>query len=63
MHNNLKMLDMLEKLYHILGAPAVENFKKILKQNIIKNSPVTIEHVNMAEHIFRKDVVTQRKIN
>ena len=40
------------KLYHILGAPVVENFKKILKQNIIKNCPITIEHVNMVEHIF-----------
>ena len=40
------------KLYHILGAPSTENFKKILRQNLIKNCPVTVDHVNIAEKIL-----------
>ena len=32
------------KLYHILGCPTVENMKHIIRQNIIKNCPVSIEH-------------------
>jgi hypothetical protein len=43
-------------LYHILGCPTVENFKAILRQNIIKNCPVTIEDVAIAEKIFGPDI-------
>ena len=43
-------------LYHAVGCPTVENFKHILRQNIIKNCPVTIEDVNIAEKIFGADV-------
>jgi hypothetical protein len=43
------------KLYHILGCPTVEN-KAILRQNIIKNCPVTIEDVVTAEKIFGPDI-------
>jgi hypothetical protein len=44
------------KLYHILGCPTVENYKHILRQKIIKNCPVTIEDVNIAEKIFGPDI-------
>ena len=44
------------RLYHIVGCPTVENFKHILRQNIIKNCPVTIEDVNIAERIFGPDI-------
>ena len=44
------------KLYHILGCPTVENFKHILRQKIIKNCPVTIDDVNIAEKIFGPDI-------
>jgi hypothetical protein len=30
------------KLFHIIGYPTVENFKAILRQNIIRNCPVTV---------------------
>jgi hypothetical protein len=40
------------RLYHIVGCPTIENFKHILRQNIIKNCPVTPEDVNIAEKIF-----------
>jgi hypothetical protein len=46
------------KLYHIIGCPSIENFKAILRQNIIKNCPVTIEDVNIAERIFGPDIGT-----
>ena len=44
------------RLYHIVGCPTVENFKHILRQNIIKNCPVTVEDVNIAEKIFGPDI-------
>lgn len=46
------------KLYHILGCPSVENYKHILRQNLIRNCPVTIEDVNIAEKIFGPDIGT-----
>ncbi len=44
------------RLYHIVGCPTIENFKHILRQNIIKNCPVTPEDVNIAEKIFGGDI-------
>ena len=43
-------------LYHIVGTPTVENFKALLKMNVIKNCPVTSEDVTMAEKIFGPDI-------
>jgi hypothetical protein len=44
------------KLYHIVGCPTLENFKHILRQNIIKNCPVTPADVDLAEKIFGPDI-------
>jgi hypothetical protein len=44
------------KLYHIVGTPTMDNFKLLLWMNIIKNSPVTVEDINIAEKIFGPDV-------
>ena len=44
------------KLYHIVDAPAVENFKLLLRMNIIKNCPVTVEDINIADKIIGTDV-------
>jgi hypothetical protein len=44
------------RLYHIVGCPTVESFKRILRQNIIKNCPVTSADVNIAERIFGGDI-------
>jgi hypothetical protein len=44
------------RLYHIVGCPTVANFKHILRQNIIKNCPVTADDVNIAEKIFDADI-------
>jgi hypothetical protein len=46
------------KLYHTLGCPTVANFKHILRQNIIKNCPVTIGDISTAERIFGPDIGT-----
>jgi hypothetical protein len=35
------------KLYHIIGCPTVEKFKAMLKKNVVKNCPVTVEDVNI----------------
>jgi hypothetical protein len=44
------------KLYHIVGTPTMENFKSLLQMNIIKNCPVTVEDVNIADKIFGPDM-------
>ena len=44
------------KLYHIVGTPTMDNFKSLLRMNIIKNCPVTVEDINIAEKIFGPDV-------
>jgi hypothetical protein len=44
------------RLYHIVGCPTVENFKHILRHNIIKNCPVTADDVNIAEKMFGGDI-------
>ena len=47
----------------MVGPPTVENFKMMLKTNIIKNCPVTIEDVNIAERIYGKDIATLKGKN
>ena len=44
------------RLYHIVGCPTVENFKHILRQNIIRNCPVTIGDVNIADKIYGANI-------
>ena len=44
------------KLYHNIGTPTVENFKYIIKSNTIKNCPVTIKDIEVAEDIWGKDI-------
>ena len=40
------------KLMHIVGAPTIDNFKSMLRQNIIANCPITTKDVDNAEKIF-----------
>ena len=44
------------RLYHLVGAPTIENFKHRIRSNIIKDCPVTEKDVNIAEKIFGPDV-------
>ncbi len=45
-----------KKLYHILNAPSKKNFKYIRRSKKIQNCPVTPQDVDIAEHIFGKDI-------
>jgi hypothetical protein len=44
------------RLYHIVGTPAVNNFKSLLRMNAIQNCPVTVEDINISEKIFGPDI-------
>ena len=46
------------KLYHSLGCPTTENFKAIIRMKVIKNCPVTVDDINIAERIFGPDIGT-----
>ena len=45
-----------QELYHALGTPSIQDFKAILRMNIIANNPVTIEDIETAEQIFGSDI-------
>jgi hypothetical protein len=45
-----------QQLYHALGTPSTKDFKAIITMNAIRNLPITIEDVNLAEKIFRPDI-------
>lgn len=47
---------MVRHLYHALGTPSLSDFKAIIKMNVIKNLPITLEDVNIAEQIFGTDI-------
>ena len=44
------------RAYHIAEAPTVENFKKLLQGNFIKNCPITTQDIELAEKIFGPDM-------
>jgi hypothetical protein len=45
-------------LLHTLGCPSIQDLKKIISMNSIQNCPVTIEHINIAEQIYDKDIAS-----
>jgi hypothetical protein len=47
---------MARQIYHSLGTPSVNDFKAILKMNAIRNLPITIEDIKLAEQIFGPDI-------
>jgi len=44
------------ELYHSLGRPSLEDFKKVIKANMIHNNPVTLQDVQVAEEVYGRDV-------
>jgi hypothetical protein len=44
------------ELYHALGTPSISDFKAIIRMNAIKNNPITLEDIKIAENIFGPDV-------
>jgi len=45
-------------LMHTLGCPSVADLKRIIKLNDIKDCPVTVEDIILAEKIFGPDVAS-----
>jgi len=54
----IKRAERARELYHCVGAPTWRNFKYMLRQNLLKNCPVTVEDINIAEKIFGPDTST-----
>ena len=44
------------ELYHALGTPSVQDFKAMLRMNLITNNPITVEDIKIAEQIFGSDI-------
>ena len=44
------------KLYHAIGAPSAKDFRVLVRSNMIKNCPVTIEDIRIAEQVYGKDI-------
>ena len=45
----------------MVGAPTVEDLKMVIRQNLFKNCPVTIQDVNLVEKIFGPDELTLKR--
>ena len=52
----VKAAHQARRLYHSLGRPRLEDFKKMIRMNTIHQCPVSINDVDIAEVIFGKDV-------
>ena len=46
------------RLYYIIRNPTTEKYKHILIQHMIKNLPVNIDDVNLAEKSFGTNIVS-----
>ena len=46
------------ELYHLLGAPTLENYKGFIKMNGVHNCPVRLQDIKIAENIFGPDMAT-----
>ncbi|KAG7342126.1 hypothetical protein IV203_007218 [Nitzschia inconspicua] len=57
-NNQLEKAKRARELLHTLGFPSVADLKKIVKMNSIKDCPVTVDDVNLAERIYGPDVAT-----
>ena len=44
------------ELYNTLGSPSLKDFKAIIRMDFIKNNPVTMEDIKIAESIFGPDI-------
>jgi len=47
-----------QELMHTLGCPSVADLKHIIKMNAIKDCPVTVDDIILAEKIFGPDVAS-----
>ena len=49
---------LARNLLHAIGCPSINDLKAVVRMNAIKNNPVTLEDINLAEAIFGKDLAT-----
>ena len=57
--NHKQMIERAKRahaLYNNINAPHFYKLKKINQFNIIKNCPMTVQDVELAEHIYGRDV-------
>ncbi len=55
-NKQIELADEARRIYHLVGTPSLENFKGIIKGNMIKNLPITIDDVMRAEKIYGPDI-------
>eukprot|EP00978_Attheya_sp_CCMP212_P005490 scaffold12295_cov58-Attheya_sp.AAC.3 len=46
------------EFYHAMGTPSIPDLLAILWMNIVKDNPITIKDIKLAEKIFGPDVAT-----
>jgi hypothetical protein len=56
--NQFERAKKARDLYHAIGTPSINDFKAMLRMNMISNNPVTTEDINVAERIFGPDIGT-----
>ena len=49
---------MARRIYHMMGAPTIAHLAKLIQTNMIRNNPLTMEDVKLAQAIFGEDVAT-----
>jgi hypothetical protein len=54
--NQFERARRARELCHAIGTPSLNDFKSIIRMNIIGNNPVTTEDINIAEQIFGSDI-------
>ncbi len=52
----IQLADDARKLYHLIGTPSLKNFKAIVKGNMIKNIPISVDDIDRAEKIYGPDI-------
>jgi hypothetical protein len=55
-HRQFERAKRARDLYHAIGTPSLDDFRAIIRMNIIRNNPVTTEDIQLAEQIFGPDI-------
>jgi hypothetical protein len=55
-HRQFERAKKARELYHALGTPSVQDFKNMIKTNMISNNPSNTEDVDIAQQIFGLDI-------
>ena len=46
----------VREMYHHAGCPSIQQFKRMVMNNIYRNCPITIKDISLAEELYGKDV-------